>query len=76
MRLRTFAAVLAFALSTLPGWAKQPMILSGSVASERVNELTSGINWYHSLAQAQDTARREGKMIFWVQMLGDISGAT
>jgi hypothetical protein len=56
--------------------AKGPSIVPGTEASSRVSELTSEINWNHSLGQAQATAKKEGKMIFWVQMLGDIAGGT
>lgn len=70
------AAVLTVAMQFQPAFAKGPLLVPGYEASRRVSQLTSQINWHHSLAQAQDQARREGKMIFWVQMLGDISGAT
>ena len=77
MKLKPLTAVLVtLALQCLPAQAKGPMILPGAQAGERVSELTSQIQWYHSLAQAQEAARQQNKMIFWVQMLGDISGAT
>jgi hypothetical protein len=53
-----------------------PMVLDGSVAHSRVSGLTSQIKWQTSLGQALDQARREGKMVFWVHMLGSMDGAT
>jgi hypothetical protein len=56
--------------------AKGPNIVPGSEASNRVSELTTEINWNHNLGQAEATAKKQGKMIFWVQMLGDMAGGT
>ena len=67
--------VLAAALSMPSGWAG-PRVLSGEVVQDRVVGLTTAIPWCHSLSQAQSVARQEGKMIFWVHMLGKIDGAT
>jgi len=60
----------------MPVSAKGPQIVAGTEASSRVSELTREIEWNHSLGMAEATAKKQGKMIFWVQMLGDISGAT
>jgi hypothetical protein len=52
------------------------VVLQGAVCSERVHELTSNINWYNDLAAAEAQARQDGKLIFWMHMLGKIDGAT
>lgn len=73
------ALVLAQLLAVVPaGLAASPHsgIVSGSQNTERTNRLTSEIRWHTSLAQAEGDARREGKLIFWVNMLGSLSGAT
>ncbi|MBS1992844.1 MAG: hypothetical protein JSS86_16980 [Cyanobacteria bacterium SZAS LIN-2] len=72
------AAAIALVLSSLslPSWAKKMQIVPGDEALERVQQLTTEINWNHNLAQAEAQARKQGKMIFWVQMLGDLNGAT
>lgn len=76
-KMAAAAAALTIAFQCLaPAGAKAPMIMSGAQADERVQELTSQISWHHSLSEAQQLARAQHKMIFWVQMLGDISGAT
>jgi hypothetical protein len=51
-------------------------VISGQVAHDRINKLTSQIYWHNSLYQAEDIARREGKMVLWLHMLGDIKGDT
>jgi hypothetical protein len=61
---------------TISVLAKGPNIVPGTEASSRVSELTREITWNHSLGQAESTAKKENKMIFWVQMLGDIAGGT
>jgi len=72
------ASMTLVMLSTqcLPVLAKMPKIVPGSEAYSRVSELTKDITWNHSLDRAEAQAKKEGKMIFWVQMLGDMAGAT
>jgi hypothetical protein len=65
--------VLGASLS-LPAQAEK--VLEGQVCSQRVHELTSEIDWYKSLNKAEDAAREQGKLVFWVHMLGKIDGAT
>ena len=74
-RLIAAAAAGFLMLNGLAAGAKQKLI-TGIEASQRVNELTTEIPWYHSLGQAEAIARKQGKMVFWVQMLGDMAGAT
>ena len=77
MKLRLAAALVAtLAWQCLPQCGAAPMIMSGAQADERVHELTSEIAWHHSLSEAEALARKQNKMVFWVQMLGDIGGAT
>lgn len=51
-------------------------VLQGEVCSANVHKLTSDIEWYKSLSKAEDAAREQGKLVFWVHMLGKIDGAT
>jgi hypothetical protein len=62
-------------LVSMPVFGK-PLLLTGSVARNNVIKLTSEVPWYTSLSDAETQARREGKMVFWIHMLGDIKGAT
>jgi len=63
---------LALALPALAA----PQLLNGNVTEERIARLTSQINWYQSLPDAEHSAQQQGKMIFWVHMLGSLSGGT
>ncbi len=65
--------VLGASLS-LPAQAEK--VLEGQVCSQRVHELTSEIDWYKSLNKAEDAAREQGKLVFWLHILGKIDGAT
>jgi len=71
----------ALALGTaLTGWlapdVQAQRVIPGYVAQQRVEKLTSEIQWHDRLPDALAEARREGKLVFWVQMLGKIDGAT
>jgi len=75
-RLAAFLALflLLTGLSGGPTTARQ--MITGAQNTERTNKLTSEIRWHRSMAQAQEDARRDRKLVFWVNMLGTMSGAT
>ena len=76
MGQRAFLVAMALlAAQAVPAIAGQ-IVLNGSLTQSRVSDLTREIQWTTSLSQACDQARREGKMVFWVHMLGDVKGAT
>ncbi|MDA0839503.1 MAG: hypothetical protein O3B01_26795 [Planctomycetota bacterium] len=50
--------------------------LNGDVAQKNLDRLTTEIHWERSLSEALDLAKREGKMVFWMHMLGDLEGMT
>ena len=53
-----------------------PKLLTGTVAADNVEKLTSTIHWYTSLDQAKAEAQRQHKMIVYIHMLGQLDGAT
>jgi hypothetical protein len=67
--------VLASSFCIAPVQSAQP-VLTGEVCDVRVHQLTSQIHWYENLHQAEAEAQKEGKLIFWMHMLGHIDGAT
>jgi hypothetical protein len=78
MKRSVLATVLGFTMAAatmLPSFAGM-LVVNGSVAKPRVEALTSQIHWNTNLAAAQQQAAREGKMVFWVHMLGSMTGAT
>ena len=74
----TLSATIVLAATTgllsLPSYAEP--VLQGTVCSERVHELTSDIHWYNDLKEAEAQAQQQGKLVFWMHMLGKIDGAT
>jgi hypothetical protein len=71
------ASILA--LANFPNLPAEPQglgLVSGQLAHDRIAKLTSQIYWHNSLYQAEDVAKRQGKMILWLHMLGDIKGDT
>jgi hypothetical protein len=77
MKRSLIAPLLAMTLAAnvFPAFSA-PMILDGQVSQERVNEMTQAISWNTNLYTAEMEARRQGKMVFWVHMLGSMTGAT
>jgi hypothetical protein len=61
-----------------PTQTEKPLqtVLSGSVCSERVHELTTAMPWFTDLHKAEDQARAQNKLVFWLHMVGKIDGAT
>jgi hypothetical protein len=49
---------------------------NGQDVKKDVATLTTKITWQTSLETAKDLARKQGKMVFWMHMLGDLTGAT
>lgn len=74
--LATVVALLAAFSSTALLQADARQLVTGSQNTERTNKLTGEIRWHRSVGQAQEDARRENKLVFWVNMLGTLSGAT
>jgi len=71
-----FTLLLAgMAATTQPAFTAQP-VLTGEICDSRVHQLTTQIQWYDNLHKAESEAQKEGKLIFWMHMLGHIDGAT
>jgi hypothetical protein len=49
---------------------------NGPDVKKSVSDLTTKISWQSSLDAAMELARKERKMIFWMNMLGDLNGST
>jgi hypothetical protein len=70
------SVLLASSILAGPPAESRPRILTGEVSQERVFDLTNKIHWYSSLNQAESVARQQGKLVFWIHMLGSLDGAT
>ncbi|MBX9692714.1 MAG: hypothetical protein K2Z81_10045 [Cyanobacteria bacterium] len=51
-------------------------LIPGYVAKDNINKVNSGLNWNTNLNHALDQARAQGKMVFWVHLVGKMEGAT
>jgi hypothetical protein len=72
--LTSLVATSAFLSLSLPVQAEK--VLEGSVCTERVHALTNDIDWQKNLKKAEQMASQDGKLIFWLHILGHIDGAT
>lgn len=73
-RLLVVLALVALLVAARDG--KRPKSVDAAVAAKRAAALTTEIAWKTSLDDALAQAKTEGKLVFWVQILGDLDGAT
>jgi hypothetical protein len=45
-------------------------------ASRNAHVVTTGVHWYTTLEDAQTAAKKQGKLVLWIHMLGTMEGAT
>ncbi len=76
MKVKSVLCLAALVALTTPAQSRPPAYLGGQSAHDRITQLTSQVHWNTSLAQAEGSAREQGKLVFWVHMLGNISGGT
>lgn len=58
------------------GRKKRMLVMPGDVAKENVQKVTSEIHWNSNLNSALAQAKRQHKMVLWVHLVGNLSGAT
>jgi hypothetical protein len=61
--------------STLPVRANDSFVPS-TEANRNSHIVNTGVHWHTSLEDAQAEAKKSGKLVFWIHMLGTIDGAT
>lgn len=76
LHLSLAVAILAITLVCQSPVSAKNALVKGDLQRQRVNKLLGNIHWHKSLAQAQADARSRGKMIFWVNILGKLTGDT
>lgn len=59
-----------------PGKQKKMALMPGDVAKENIQKVTSEIRWNSNLNSALAQAHRQNKMVLWVHLVGNLSGAT
>jgi len=76
MRTKNWLAALVTTATVMSPAYCNPSFVSGEVTHTGIQKLSSQINWYGSLGQAEAEAMREHKMVFYIHILGSIDGAT
>jgi hypothetical protein len=56
--------------------AEQLTVIPSDQANKSAYVTNKGIRWYTSLEDAETEAKKEGKLVFWLHMLGTIDGST
>ena len=74
MRIRLVNTIAVGLCLTGVAAIAQKGVVPPEQASGNVSRLLSEIPWQTSLATAEARARRENKLVFWVQMRGKIDG--
>ena len=78
MNLRNLSSAVILLIVANYAVAQSPKnpIISKNEASKNASRLTREIAWNTSLPQAKLKAEREGKLVFWMHILGKIDGDT
>ncbi len=78
-RIRPVLCGLA-ALSLVVGFGRPAhadnSFVPSTEASKNAHVVNKGVKWYTSLEEAQSEAKRSGKLVLWIHMLGTMEGAT
>lgn len=64
------------ASSQTPLYKKGQELLMGDDVKQSVDKTVSQLNWSNSLDRCKWEAQHDGKLIFWMHMLGTINGYT
>ena len=77
LKVAPLALSLALCLCSPPlGLADHLTVVPSDEANKQAYVTNKDIRWYRSLEEAQAEARKEGKLVFWLHMLGTMDGAT
>ena len=63
-------AILAFAFVGTSVKAE----VAGTTVEKRVTKVMKTIRWQPDLKSAQEKAKKEKKLVFWMQIVGDLDG--
>ncbi len=67
--------LVAILLCSLSGPAPgSPRHVAGSDVSKRVDSVMKNIQWQDSLEKLKETAQKKKKLIFWLQIVGELDG--
>ena len=60
----------------LNGWGWCQKVIPGCDAKKNAQKLVTQVSWSKSLEEAKSRAQQQGKLIFWMHMLGSLEGDT
>ncbi|MBI2809542.1 MAG: hypothetical protein HYX67_01745, partial [Candidatus Melainabacteria bacterium] len=66
MKSKSALCLAALLALCAPAQSRQPAYLDGQLAHDRITSMTSELHWNESLGQVEQSAREQGKMVFWV----------
>jgi len=70
------ALTLLLGCSAARALADNASFVPATEASRNAHVVNKGVHWYTGMEEAQAAAKKEGKLIFWMHMLGTMEGAT
>ena len=73
-RILSLSTALAVALGI--GQSQAAVLMSSEQTVRNVENLTHDIEWKTGLPQAEWEAKHDHKLVFWMHMLGNLTGAT
>lgn len=73
LKLVSLTLAVGFAV---PANAEKLSFMVGSEARKENYQVNRRINWRNNLDEAEQEAAKNGKLIFWVHMLGSMDGKT
>lgn len=83
MKQTQFRPLLCFAMASTLCLSLAGASLAGgsdfvpsTEASRNAHVVNKGMHWFTSLEEAQSAAKKDGKLVLWIHMLGTIDGAT
>lgn len=59
-----------------PAAVRAESVVVSSEASRNAHLVNKGVKWHTQLEEAQTQAKKDGKLVFWLHMLGTMDGAT
>lgn len=68
--------MLAATMAMPIAFAEHMTVVPSDEASKNAFLINKGVKWHNSLETAQSQAKKEGKLVFWMHMLGTVDGAT
>jgi hypothetical protein len=67
-------ALFGFAVFLLSARTPRAMEVSGTKVAARTDKVIQAIDWSSSLSAVKERAQKEKKLVFWLQLVGELDG--